>query len=451
MMQPLESDLSWEASKDFVDEVVYQNVGLHLKDIEIIVLQSSWEGITYPKMAEDYGYSAEYLNKDVGNKLWNKLSQALGEKVTKHNFKEALRRAWKNRIKMFNNTPENNKFELLPLDSIYIERFPVEKRCFTEIMQPGCLLRIKAPLQTGKTELMCKILDYATKQEYRTVELNLRDATTEDFSSLNQFLQWFCTSITEILQLDYSIAEHWRKSLGNSKIKCRTYFEKYLLLSENPLVLALDEVDKIFAYPEIAGEFLGMLRTWHEDAKTRPKWKQLRILVLHTQAYTQLDINQSPFNAGTEMTLPDFTLEQVLFLAKQYDLNWDTNEVMQLMSMVGGHPYLVREAIKYVARKDMSLIEVLETASTAWGIYRYHLQKHSSNLSIDSQLTAAFNKVVLAESPVEFDFKLNQDTAVKLNDLGLVKLSINSAVPRYELYRLYFRQRCQNEYVPVQN
>ncbi|MBW4671514.1 MAG: AAA-like domain-containing protein [Cyanomargarita calcarea GSE-NOS-MK-12-04C] len=440
-----ESDFTWEVALEFADKLVVENTAIHLKDIEISVLQASWEGVTYPQMADNYGYSAEYLNKDVGNKLWNKLTEALGkgEKVSKHNFKETLRRAWKQHKCVINDISQTLQLSLMPSDFFYIERPPIEERCFAEIMQPGCLLRIKAPLQTGKTELMSRILHYAGNQGYRTMELNLRDATGEDFGNLDTFLQWLCTSITEILQVSYPVAEHWRKSLGNSKIKCRTYFEKYLLAGDNPLVLALDEVDKMFPYPEIAGEFLGMLRTWHEDAKTRLLWRQLRLVVLHTQAYTQLDINQSPFNAGTEMTLPDFTAEQVLVLAQKYGLDWDTNQVAQLMKMVGGHPYLVGEALKHLVQENISLEEVLQTAPTAWGIYRYHLQKYGQYLLANSRSSAAFNKVVLAGTPVEFDSLLNQDTAVKLNDLGLVKLSQKSAIPRYELYRLYFRQRWQ--------
>ncbi|BDA67688.1 hypothetical protein CAL7716_018540 [Calothrix sp. PCC 7716] len=440
-----ESEFNWEIALDFADKFVYKRTGLHLKDIEIIVLQSSWEGITYPQMADNYGYSAEYLNKDVGNKLWSKLSEALGEKVTKHNFKEALKRAWKQHVCGINNINQAPQVYDVPSDSFYLERPPVEERCFAETMQPGCLLRIKAPLQTGKTELMSRILNYAGNQGYRTVELNLRDATKEDFGCLDTFLQWLCTSITEILQVTCPVAEHWRQSLGNSKIKCRTYFEKYLLPGDNPLVVALDEVDKMFPYPEIGGEFLGMLRTWHEDAKTRPLWRQLRLVVLHTQAYTQLDINQSPFNAGTEITLPDFTDEQVLHLVQKYGLDWDMSKVTQLMTMVGGHPYLVREALKQLAQENMSLEEVLQTAPKAWGIYRYHLQKHSYHLFAHPQLLAAFKKIALADTPVEFDSLLNQDIAVRLNDLGLVRLSPTGATPRYELYRLYLRQHCQEK------
>jgi hypothetical protein len=439
------SEFTWELALEVADKLVYRHTNIHLKDIEITVLQASWEGITYQQMADNYGYSAEYLNKDIGYKLWQKITEALGtgEKVSKQNFKEALKRVWKEEKGQDNAIAAGRQVSLLPSDSCYIERPPLEERCLAEIVQPGCLLRIKAPLQMGKTELMSRILSYARDRGYRTVELNLRDATTPDFSKLDTFLQWLCTSITEILQMSYPIAEHWQKSLGNSKIKCRTYFEKYLLADNNPLVLALDKVDKIFPYPEIAGEFLGMLRTWHEDAKTRTLWRQLRLVISHTQAYIELDIDRSPFNAGMEVNLPDFTVEQVQLLAKQYGLDWDSDRLMELMQMVGGHPYLAIEAIKQVAREHKSLAEIWPTAATAWGIYRYHLQKHGQSLAANSQLSAAFNKIVLADKPVEFDSLLNQDVAVKLNDLGLVKLDRTSATPRYELYRLYFRQRYQ--------
>ena len=90
-----ESELAWIQAKESADQVVFKNTGKHLSDIETTVLQGSWEGKTYDQIANRYGYSAEYLNKDIGNKLWNKLSKALGERVTKKSFKQALRRAWK--------------------------------------------------------------------------------------------------------------------------------------------------------------------------------------------------------------------------------------------------------------------------------------------------------------------------------------------------------------------
>ncbi|BAY42389.1 hypothetical protein NIES2111_68120 (plasmid) [Nostoc sp. NIES-2111] len=330
------------------------------------------------------------------------------------------------------------------IDTFYVERPPIEERCYLEILKPGCLLRIKAPWQTGKTELMSRLIHYIEKKGYRTAALNLRDATQEDFTNLDKFLQWFCTILADRFALTTSVEEHWRKSIGNPKIKCRSYFEKYLLLGESPLALALDEVDRIFPNREIASEFLGMLRTWHEDAKTRQVWRQLRLIVLHSEIYTEVDINQSPFNAGYEVVLTDFNQEQVLSLVQRYGLSFDIAKVTQLMAIVGGHPYLVAEALNQIRQQDITVEEVLQTSHTAWGIYSRHLERHWRNLQSNSELACAFKKIVLANSPVEFNSELNQSIAIKLNDLGLVKLSSNSVTPRYELYRQYFCDRFQN-------
>ncbi|MBD1832567.1 AAA-like domain-containing protein [Cyanobacteria bacterium FACHB-472] len=329
--------------------------------------------------------------------------------------------------------------------TFYVERSPIESECCTAIEKPGSLIRIKAPQQMGKTLLMSRVVNYAKLQGYRMVCLNLRDATTEDFSKLDNFLQWFCTSIAVQLELTAPVDEHWRKSLGNSKIKCRTYFEKYLLPGESALTLALDEVDRLFPYAEIAGEFLGMLRTWHEDAKTRQLWGQLRLIVLHTEIYRELDINQSPFNAGIEIKLTDLNQNQVLSLVQQYGLNWDASKVKQLMDMVGGHPYLVKEALEQVKRQDMTLEQLLQSAPTISGIYRDHLGRHWRNLQQDAQLAQAFKKVVIAKASVELNSDLNPDIAVKLDDLGLVKLQSNGVMPRYELYRQYFCDRMKDK------
>lgn len=328
-------------------------------------------------------------------------------------------------------------------DSAYVKREPDESRCYREILQPGALIRIKAPLQMGKTLLMSKILEQADKHGFRTVALNLREGTPKDFSNLDTFLQWFCTSVSVKLELTQPVDEHWSRSVGNSKIKCRTYFERYLLPGESPLALALDEVDKLFLHPEIAGEFLGMLRTWHEDAKTRELWRHMRLVVLHTEVYTQIDINQSPFNAGTEIKLTDFSQRQVQDLAQQYGLNWNITQVQQLMDMIGGHPYLVAKALEQVARLDMALEHLLETASSENGIYRDHLRQHLTKLKNNPQLAAELKKVVIANdvNPVKLNLDLNPDLAVKLDELGLVKLQNNQAKPRYKLYSQYFRNR----------
>lgn len=62
-----------------------------LNDIQELVFRKVLAGETYPEIAESAGYDAEYI-KFVGFGLWQVLSRAFGEKVTKKNVQSVLRR-----------------------------------------------------------------------------------------------------------------------------------------------------------------------------------------------------------------------------------------------------------------------------------------------------------------------------------------------------------------------
>ena len=62
-----------------------------LRDIQELVFRYSWEGWTYPRMAEQIGYDTGYI-RDIGSGLWRQLTQILGEPVTKNNLQAVLRR-----------------------------------------------------------------------------------------------------------------------------------------------------------------------------------------------------------------------------------------------------------------------------------------------------------------------------------------------------------------------
>ena len=66
--------------------------GRYLSDVETTILLGAIADQTYEQIAKDSGYSINYLKRDIGPKLWRLLSQALGEKVSKSNFQQALYR-----------------------------------------------------------------------------------------------------------------------------------------------------------------------------------------------------------------------------------------------------------------------------------------------------------------------------------------------------------------------
>jgi len=320
----------------------------------------------------------------------------------------------------------------------YVERPPIERDCYQEILKPGALIRIKAPRQMGKPSLMSRILYQAANQGDRTVSLSFQIADRAIFADLEQFLKWFCANVAIGLQLPHQIAEHWDDILG-TKVNCKAYFEKYLLPRLNSaLVLGLDEVDLVFQYPGIAADFFGLLRNWHEESKNQEVWKKLRLIVVHsTEVYIPLDINQSPFNVGLPIELPEFTPAQILDLAQRHHLDWDETQVGRLMELVGGHPYLVRVALYHLSRQEITLDDLWEIAPTESGLYRDHLRRHLWNLEQHSDLYDAMLAVVNQATPVRLSAKLS----FQLNSMGLVRLDRNEVVPRCNLYREYFRDR----------
>jgi len=61
-----------------------------LNHVQELLFRWTWLGQTYAEIAERSDYDASYI-RDVGYRLWRKLSQAIGEKVTKHNIQVVLR------------------------------------------------------------------------------------------------------------------------------------------------------------------------------------------------------------------------------------------------------------------------------------------------------------------------------------------------------------------------
>ncbi len=330
----------------------------------------------------------------------------------------------------------------VPLEShFYVERPPIESNCYKAVLQPGALIRIKAPRRMGKTSLMSRILNYAASQGYKTALLSLRLADRDSFENLDKFLRWFCASVCLEMQLPNRLAEYWEVVFG-SKISSKIYFEQYILTQiKEPLVLFIDEIDWLFQYPHLAEEFLGLLRSWHESAKIQRIWKKFHLVVAHSaEVYIPLNINRSPFNVGLPIELPEFTCSQVQDLAKQHGLNWSSQEAEQLMTLVGGLPYLVRIALYHIQCHDVTLEQLLSNVPSSAKIYSEHLQQQWLNLKQNPELEAGFAKVVTESKPVELDLV----QAFKLQGMGLVNLQGNKVRASCQLYNLYFRDRFVN-------
>ncbi len=82
----------WEDLLTFAEELIHGKIDNYLSDLQRTILLTTLQESrkTYDEIAEECGYSAKYVKQDVAPKLWQLLSQALDQKVTKSNVKAIL-------------------------------------------------------------------------------------------------------------------------------------------------------------------------------------------------------------------------------------------------------------------------------------------------------------------------------------------------------------------------
>ena len=77
-----------------------------------------------------------------------------------------------------------------------------------------------------------------------------------------------CSKISLELELDNQVDNAWNTAFLGSNDNCTAYFKKYILKQINsPLVLVLDEVDRLFPYSEVVEDILGDVRSGMKKAR----------------------------------------------------------------------------------------------------------------------------------------------------------------------------------------
>ena len=332
----------------------------------------------------------------------------------------------------------------MAIDSgFYIARAPVESMLQDAILnQVGGLVRFKGARQSGKSSLISKVLTEVRSQSVATVMINLRLVDSDVLQDLSRFLRWFCAVVTRSLGLENKLHEHWDDLFGVS-YNCTYYFESYILPQlKKPFVLVLDDVDVVLHHSQVAVDFYGMLRTWHEKARYgdyhSELWQQLRLtLVYSTEVQTPtMSMTQSPFNAGILIDLPGFESEQVEDLLQRYNVPDVEKVSAALLQLVGNNPYLIHWAIYHLSLPDMNLEILLDSATATDSIYETHLRQKLAELLRDESIVPVLRQIISQSSSVNIDAL----SAFKLQSQGLVTLENQKWVSTCDLYRQFFAQ-----------
>jgi serine/threonine protein kinase len=321
-----------------------------------------------------------------------------------------------------------------PQSVFYVER-PGDLIALEAIKRQGVTITIKAPRQMGKSSLLMRIISAAARVDKRVAFLDFQLLDKLALTDADTFFRQFCIWLTDELEMDDRVDEYWKLPLGNSQ-RCTRYMHRYLLKElGTPLLLAMDEVESIFD-TDFRSNFFGMLRSWHNKRLAGSIWKQLDLaLVTSTEPYRFIeDLNQSPFNVGEVIELPDFTPEQVAGLNRRYNQPLSPDQQQQLMEQVGGHPYLVRRALYLVASQRISPTDIFAHAADDRGPFGDHLRYHLFQLQGKENLIQGLREVL--------HLKTCQDERIffRLHGAGLVHREGRVVLPRCQLYADFFRE-----------
>jgi hypothetical protein len=221
-------------------------------------------------------------------------------------------------------------------------------------------------------------------------------------------------------------------------------FERYLrrhALADTSaqLVWGLDEIDRLFTC-DFGGDVFGLFRSWHNERALDPlgPWSRLTLAIAYaTEAHLFItDMNQSPFNVGTRLTLEDFTWEQVADLNVRHGSPLHSEaDVERFMQLVGGHPYLVRRGLQEMVTTHTDIAAFMAEAARDGGPYSDHLRRMLVLLARDAALENALRAVLLGDPCPD------NDSFYRLRSAGLlVGASARDARPRCSVYATYLTE-----------
>jgi DNA-binding SARP family transcriptional activator len=278
----------------------------------------------------------------------------------------------------------------VPLNSPFYVVRPTDDEFAAAIEREDSIVLVKGTRQVGKTSLLARGLQQARQAGARVVLNNLEMLNAAHFASADTLLLALAESIAEQLDLPGSPEDVWEARRGANPNFQRFMRRQVLGTLSSPLVWGLDGVDRLFDC-SFGSEIFALFRSWHSERALDPAgpWSRLTLAMAYaTEAHLFItNLNKSPFNVGTGLTLDDFTLEHVADLNLRYGSPLKGGgELERFHHLVSGHPDLVRRGLHEMASRGTSIAAFEARADSGDWIFGDHLQRMLVLLARNTEL-----------------------------------------------------------------
>ena len=324
----------------------------------------------------------------------------------------------------------------VPLDSkFYIERSS-DDEFLSAIARHDSIVLVKGARQMGKTSLMARGLQQARRSGDRVILTDLQKLNTGHLESVESLFRALAESIADQLDIDTDVDQFWNSKRGPSVNFERFLRREVLPKVPNRLVWGMDEVDRLFSC-SFGSEVFGLFRSWHNERSLDPNgpWEKLTMVIAYaTEAHMFItDINQSPFNVGTRISLQDFSREEFSTLNERYGTPLiNAGELSDCFRLLGGQPYLTRRALNEMASHNDRFRTFEVQACRDEGPFGDHLKRLLFSLAQDATLLQTVRDVLKGDGTARTeDFYRLRSAGVMSGEFA------REMKPRCQLYRIY--------------
>jgi hypothetical protein len=279
----------------------------------------------------------------------------------------------------------------VPLNSEFYLMRPADTELRTALSRYDSIILLKGGRQIGKTSMLARGLQWARERGAKVALTDFQKFNASNLETVGNFYLSLAESLADQLELPTLPSDVWDERRGPN-VNFERFIRREVLSKLNaPLVWGLDEVDRLFVC-SYGSEVFGLFRSWHNERALDPSgpWAGLTLTIAYaTEAHLFItDMNQSPFNIGTRLTLEDFTPQQVAELNRRYGSPLkDDADLNRFLRLVSGHPYLVRRGLHDMATRKISLADFEKQADRDEGIFGDHLRRILVLLAKDPALS----------------------------------------------------------------
>jgi len=320
---------------------------------------------------------------------------------------------------------------------LYVQR-ENEPLWLDTVIGSGETIRVKGAHQMGKSSLLARMHGRSVEHGQVAFYLDFQRLDEMAFSSLDSLLYSVAVLMARRLRTLNLPDLYWSSPLGSKDKLSDFVLAELLEKAQPPIVLLLDDVDRVFNY-DYRDDFFSLIRAWHNERALEGPWQKLNVVLAYsTEAYLFIrNLNESPFNVGVSIELKDFSRSEVEDLNRRHGMLVQTpGEIESLMVLLGGHPYLWRMALYVMATRGIISPQLINTAHNDDGPFAEHLHRYLRQLERWPDLRNAMRNVLVNGTCVD------NDSFYRLRASGLVLgHSLNSVQPRCDLYTRYLGER----------